>query len=67
MSLGINFIDAQPRDRLGELAFEYIREEGAVRNLAGVVEGTFSDRWGALGREDVTRLCTINMRRLNMK
>lgn len=40
---GINFIDAQPRDRLGELAFSYIREEGAVKDLAGVVEGS-SDR-----------------------
>lgn len=37
---GINFIDAQPRDRLGELAFSYIREEGAVKELAGVVEGS---------------------------
>lgn len=39
-SPGINFIDAQPRDRLGELAFSYIREEGAVKDLAGVVEGS---------------------------
>lgn len=38
-SAGINFIDAQPRERLGELAFDYIREEGAVRSLAGAVEG----------------------------
>lgn len=36
---GINFVDAQPRDRLGNLAFDYIREEGVVRRLAGVVEG----------------------------
>ena len=40
---GINFIDAQPRDRLGELAFSYIREEGAVKDLAGLVDGS-SDR-----------------------
>lgn len=38
-SPGINFIDAQPRDRLGELAFSYIREEGAVKHLAEKVEG----------------------------
>lgn len=41
---GINFIDAQPRERLGELAFSYIREEGGVKDLAGVVEGS-ADRW----------------------
>ncbi|CAM9860894.1 unnamed protein product [Ascophyllum nodosum] len=35
---GINFIDAQPRARLGGLAFDYIREDGVIRSLVGVVE-----------------------------
>eukprot|EP00752_Nemacystus_decipiens_P010276 g9158.t1 len=53
---GINFIDAQPRDRLGELAFSYIREEGAVSDLAGVVEGS-SDR--AMTAEDKKKVADI--------
>lgn len=56
---GINFIDAQPRDRLGELALSYIKEEGAIKDLAGVVEGS-NDRWGSkTGRESSRLLVEI--------
>eukprot|EP00903_Cladosiphon_okamuranus_P014976 g13861.t1 len=53
---GINFIDAQPRDRLGELAFSYIKEEEAVKDLAGVVESS-DDR--PMSAEDKKKVASI--------
>ncbi|CAM9314944.1 unnamed protein product [Discosporangium mesarthrocarpum] len=35
---GVNFVDAQPKDRLGLLALEYINTEGHIRDLADAVQ-----------------------------